>query len=189
MRPAAFRRGPRHFCLFFFSKFAQCRNGPFRPFPKLHGVVMRLFCHFQNRLGLATLILAVFKIIWALRHSFLPFSKSFGANETYFLPLAKVSFISNKLREIFTISFRLAQETRVGKYRTILAPIRISPSVRSSSPLQLSMFANQLYMPTMKTMQHTIVPTQKMIDAIVPSTFSALSFCTLLLIVLSFDPS
>ena len=33
---------------------------------------------FQNRLGLATLIFAVFKIVWALRHPFWPFLKSFG---------------------------------------------------------------------------------------------------------------
>ena len=53
------------FCLFFVSKSARCRNDPFRPFPKLFGVCDTHFCHFQNRLGLATLILAVFKIDWA----------------------------------------------------------------------------------------------------------------------------
>lgn len=140
-------------------------------------------------LPLSQAVKQCFNFETSFRHSFRPFSKSSGAIEIYFLPLAKVSFISNKLSEIFTISLRLAQETRVGKYKTILAPIRISPSVRSSFPLHLSIFANQIYKPTIKAMQHTIVPTQKMIDAIVPSTFSALSFCTLLLIVLSFVAS
>ncbi len=104
---------------------------------------------------------------------------------TYYLFLANIAFISNKLREIFTISFRLAQETRVGKYSTTLAPIKISPSVRSSFPLHLSIFANKIYKPMMKTMQHTIVPTQNIIDAIVPSTFSA----SVLLFASSFIPS
>lgn len=84
MRPATERRGPRRFCLFFVSKFARCRNDPFRPFPKLHGVVMSLFCHFQNCLALATLILTVSKIVCALRHSFGPFPKSFGLCDTHF---------------------------------------------------------------------------------------------------------
>ena len=62
--PATERRGPLHFCLFFVSKFARGRNDPFRPFSNLYGVVMSHFCRFQNRLGLATLILAIFKIVW-----------------------------------------------------------------------------------------------------------------------------
>lgn len=45
---------------------------------------MSLFYHFQNRLGLVTLILAVFKIDWAWRHSFWPFPKSFGLCDTHF---------------------------------------------------------------------------------------------------------
>ena len=83
MRPATEHRGPRHFCLFFVSKYARCRNDPFRPFPKLHGVVMTHFCRFQNRLGLATLIFAIFKIILASRQPFGPFSKSFGLGDTF----------------------------------------------------------------------------------------------------------
>lgn len=84
MRPATEHRGPRHFCLFFVSKYARCRNDPFRPFPKLHGVVMSHFCRFQNRLGLATLIFAIFKIILASRQPFGPFSKSFGLGDNHY---------------------------------------------------------------------------------------------------------
>jgi hypothetical protein len=54
------------------------------PFPKLFGPCDTHFSRFQNRLGLATLILAVFKIVWPLRHSFWPFSKSFGPVNTLF---------------------------------------------------------------------------------------------------------
>ncbi len=82
--PATERRGPLHVCLFFVSKFARGRNDPFRPFPKLFGPCDTHFCRFQNRLGLATSILAVFKIDWALRHSFGPFSKSFWPCDTHF---------------------------------------------------------------------------------------------------------
>ena len=71
------RRGP-HFV--FIAPVAPLQN---------HVLILKqpcdtLYSRFQNRLGLATLILAVFKIVWALRHSFWPFSKSIGPSDNHF---------------------------------------------------------------------------------------------------------
>jgi hypothetical protein len=105
--PATERRGPLHVCLFFVSKFARGRNDPFRPFPKLFGPCDTHFCRFQNRLGLATSILAVFKIVWPLRHPFWPFSKTIGPCDTHFGRFQKCLGLATLILAIFKIKWVL----------------------------------------------------------------------------------
>jgi hypothetical protein len=102
----------------------------FLPFSKSIGPCDTHFSRFQNRLGLATLILADFKIVWPLRHSFWPFSKLFGPCDT-FLAISKIDWALQHSFWPFSKSFGRCDthfsrfQNRLGLATLILAVFKI----------------------------------------------------------------
>ena len=86
----------------------------FWPFLISNGAGESYFRRFQNRLGLATLILVVFKIIWGCNDSFRPFQKSIGRSDMCFgrfknqlalLRLIFCSFLKSLLYQIDCVRY------------------------------------------------------------------------------------
>ena len=78
-----FKTSLRH-SFWLFSKLIETCDTLFSHFQNHLALATPFFARFQNHLAFATLFSVVFKIDWPLRHSFHPFSKSFGPRDTLF---------------------------------------------------------------------------------------------------------